>query len=44
MIKKGVRDAILKRERTKFLKEEWPLVKEKMERLGIDVKSLADEE
>src|SRR5689334_18755819 len=44
MIKKGVRDAILKRERTKFLKEEWPLVKEKMERLGIDIKSLADEE
>jgi len=43
MIKKGVRDAILKRERTKFLKEEWPALKEKMERLGIDVKSLADE-
>jgi GntR family transcriptional regulator len=44
VIKKGVRDAILKRERTKFLKEEWPLLKEKMERLGIDLKALAEEE
>ena len=44
MIKKGVRDAILKRERNKFLKEEWPALKEKMERLGIDLKALADEE
>jgi len=43
IIKKGVRDAILKRERSKFLKEEWPVLKEKMERLGIDLKDLADE-
>ena len=43
VIKKGVRDAILKRERSKFLKEEWPALKEKMERLGIDLKELADE-
>jgi GntR family transcriptional regulator len=44
MIKKGVRDAILKRERTKFLKEEWPLIRERMKRMGIDPRSLPDEE
>lgn len=43
IIKKGVREAILKRERNKFLKEEWPALKERMERLGIDIKSLADD-
>jgi GntR family transcriptional regulator len=44
MIKKGVRDAILKRERTKFLKEEWPALRERLQRLGIDPKTLPDEE
>ena len=44
MIKKGVRDALLKRERSKFLKEEWPALKERMQRLGIDLKALAEEE
>lgn len=44
VIKKGVRDIILKREKNKFLKEEWPVLKEKMQRLGIDLKALADEE
>jgi GntR family transcriptional regulator len=44
IIKKGVREAILKRERTKFMKEEWPALRERMHRLGIDIKSLADEE
>jgi GntR family transcriptional regulator len=44
MIKKGVREALLKRERAKFLKEEWPALRERMQRLGIDVKTLAEEE
>jgi GntR family transcriptional regulator len=44
IIKKGVREIILKRERTKFLKEEWPALRERMQRLGIDVKELAKEE
>ena len=42
LIKKGVRDTLLKRERNKFLKEEWPVLKERMERLGIDLKALAE--
>lgn len=43
IIKKGVRAALLKRERTKFLKEEWPQIKARMERMGIDVKELMRE-
>jgi GntR family transcriptional regulator len=40
LIKKGVRAVLLKRERAKFLKEEWPQLKARMERMEIDVKSL----
>jgi GntR family transcriptional regulator len=40
IIKKGVRALLMKREKTKFLKEEWPQIKARMERLDIDVKSL----
>ena len=40
IVKKGVRALLLKREKTKFLKEEWPQIKGRMERLDIDVKSL----
>lgn len=39
---KGVRDLLLKRERNRFLKEEWPILKTRLNRLGIDLKSLAD--
>jgi len=46
VVKKGVRDALLKRERTKFLKEEWPQIVARMDRLEIDpvelLKILAD--
>lgn len=43
IIKKGVRALLLKREKAKFLKEEWPQIKARMERLDIDVKSLLKE-
>jgi GntR family transcriptional regulator len=43
IIKKGVRAALLKRERAKFLKEEWPQIKMRMQRMGIDVKDLMKE-
>jgi GntR family transcriptional regulator len=42
VLRKGVRDALLKRERNKFLKEEWPLLRGRLKRLGIDMKTLAD--
>ena len=40
VIKKGVRAALFKRERAKFLKEEWPQLKARMQRMDIDVKDL----
>lgn len=35
-VKAGVRQALQRRERTRFLREEWPQIKARMERLGID--------
>ena len=40
MVKEGVREALLRRERAKFLKEEWPEIVERMQRMGIDVRAL----
>jgi GntR family transcriptional regulator len=42
VITKGARDLLLKRERTKFLKEEWPALRARLKRLGIDLRSLVD--
>jgi GntR family transcriptional regulator len=42
IVRKGVREALLKRERNKFMKEEWPLLRARLKRLGIDIKTLAD--
>lgn len=43
VVKSGVRDALLKRERNRFIKEEWPQIQERMERLGIDPEDLFQE-
>lgn len=40
LVKDGVRQALQNRERAKFLKEEWPDLVARMERMGIDVKTL----
>jgi GntR family transcriptional regulator len=42
IVRKGVREALLRRERNKFLKEEWPLLRARLKRLGIDMETLAD--
>jgi GntR family transcriptional regulator len=42
VVRKGVREALLRRERNKFLKEEWPVLRARLKRLGIDPKTLAD--
>lgn len=34
------RDKLLKRERAKFLNEEWPRIKERIKRLGLDTHDL----
>ena len=41
MLRKGVREALLRRERNKFLNEEWPVLRARLRRLGIDVQTLA---
>jgi GntR family transcriptional regulator len=41
MLRKGVRELLLRREKNRFMKEEWPLLRSRMKRLGIDLRSLA---
>ena len=40
LVKEGVREALLRRERAKFLREEWPTLVARMQRMGIDVRAL----
>jgi len=42
IVTKGARELLLKRERSKFLREEWPVLRARLKRLGIDLRSLAD--
>ena len=41
-VNEGARDALLKNERERFLREEWPLLRERMQRLGLDFKALLE--
>ena len=40
VVKEGVRDLLLKREQKRFLREEWPLIRERIKALGLDPKDL----
>jgi GntR family transcriptional regulator len=40
MVRPGVRAGLLKRERTKFIKEEWPALRARLARLEVDLKML----
>lgn len=42
LVTKGARDLLLRRERAKFLKQEWPLLRARLKRLEIDLRSLVD--
>jgi DNA-binding transcriptional regulator YhcF (GntR family) len=42
MLRKGVRDILLRRERSRFMKEEWPVLRSRLKRLGIDLKTLGE--
>lgn len=44
VLARGVREMLLKRERNRFLKEEWPVLRVRLKRLGIDLKALPDAE
>ena len=41
MLRKGVRNILLRRERSRFIKEEWPALQSRLSRLGIDLRVLA---
>ena len=40
LVRNGVRSALMKRERAKFLKEEWPQLRARLQRLEVDVRML----
>jgi GntR family transcriptional regulator len=40
IVRPGVRDGLLRRERTKFMKEEWPALRAKLVRMEVDLKLL----
>jgi GntR family transcriptional regulator len=40
IVKEGVRDLLLKREQKRFLREEWPLIRERIKALELDPKEL----
>ena len=42
IVAKGAREWLLKRERSRFLKGEWPNLRARLRRLGIDVRALPD--
>jgi len=42
MLRKGVRSILLRRERSRFMKEEWPVLQSRLSRLGIDLRALGE--
>lgn len=40
-VNQGAREALLKNERERFLREEWPPLRDKLRRLGLDLQALA---
>src|SRR5688500_972713 len=43
LVAKGARDEVMRRERAKFLKEEWPVLRARVKRMGIDLRTVVDE-
>lgn len=41
-VREGAADALLQAERVAFLREEWPGIRERVERLGLDLAELLD--
>jgi GntR family transcriptional regulator len=41
MLRKGVREVLLRREKNRFMKEELPVLRSRLRRLGIDPRMLA---
>jgi GntR family transcriptional regulator len=43
-VSEGAHEALLKQEREKFLKEDWPRIRQQIEALGLDVETLMNKE
>ncbi len=43
-VNQGAREALLKNEREHFLREEWPMLRARLKRLGLDIAMLAKSE
>jgi GntR family transcriptional regulator len=41
-VTEGAREALLKSERERFLREEWPLLSARLARLGLSLKQLME--
>ena len=41
-VNEGARDALLKSERERFLREEWPMLYARLKRMGLDLQTLMD--
>lgn len=41
-VAEGAREALLRSERERFLREEWPPLRERLNRLGLDLPTLLD--
>ncbi|MBL0029316.1 MAG: GntR family transcriptional regulator [Rhodanobacteraceae bacterium] len=39
-VNQGARDALLKNEREHFMREEWPVLRDRLRRLGLDLATL----
>lgn len=42
-VTEGARDVLLRSERERFLTEEWPVLRERLSRLGLDLAALLEE-
>lgn len=41
-VNEGARELLLKSERERFLREEWPVLRARLERLGLDLRELLE--
>ena len=42
-VTEGAREVLLRSERERFLREEWPVLKERLQRLGLGIEQLLEE-
>lgn len=42
MLRRGARSILLRREKNRFMKEEWPTLRSRLSRLGISLRVLAE--